>query len=319
MSLKKIINKVMLQQSLQLKPPVLVDVGASGGLPKEWDYIAPYSISIAFDADTREFSCSETFSNRYKKQFLLNRLVTGESKDEVAFYLTESPYCSSTLQPDNLSLEPWTFRGLFTVNELIKMPSINLWDAIKSCGCNYIDWYKTDTQGTDLRLFLSIPEDVTLNSTVIEFEPGIIDAYVGEDKLYDVMAHMDRKPFWISRMYIAGSQRVDKQDLASIPKLYQKYWDCFFKTAPGWCEITYINKFKDDNLGVREYLLGWVFTTLNYEHGFAMSLARIAKEKFGDLIFDDLYAYSKKSLPTYKGFLHVLKKEFSRLLNFKTS
>jgi hypothetical protein len=71
-------------------------------------------------------------------------------------------------------------------------------------------------------------------------------------------------------------------------------------------------------LGVREYLLGWVFSTLNHEHGFAMFLARIAKEKFGDLIFSDLYSYSKKSLPTYKGYLHVLKKEFLRLLDFKS-
>jgi hypothetical protein len=196
MSLTKIIDTVMLHQSLQLKPPVLVDIGASGGLPKRWNYIAPYSISIAFDADTREFSTSESFGGGYKKQFLLNRLVTDEAKDEVGFYLTASPYCSSTLQPDKLALEPWTFRDLFAVNEHINLPAVNLWDAIKSCGFDYIDWYKTDTQGTDLRLFLSIPEEVTLNSTVIEFEPGIIDAYIGEDKLHDVMAYMDKKPFW---------------------------------------------------------------------------------------------------------------------------
>ena len=52
----------MAHPDLISRPPILVDVGASAGLPVDWELIAPYSICIAFDADTRDFSISESES-----------------------------------------------------------------------------------------------------------------------------------------------------------------------------------------------------------------------------------------------------------------
>ena len=44
------------------------------------------------------------------------------------------------------------------------------------------DWFKTDSQGTDLRLFKSIGETLIPKIIVAEFEPGFINSYLGEDK-----------------------------------------------------------------------------------------------------------------------------------------
>ena len=48
---------------------------------------------------------------------------------------------------------------------------------------------------------------------VADFEPGIIDAYVGEDKLHHLMAYMEHEPFWIHSMNIKGPKRILKEDI----------------------------------------------------------------------------------------------------------
>ena len=55
----KIIQAVLSSSHFENKPPVLIDIGASGEINKKWRPIAPYSICIAFDADDREFNVSE--------------------------------------------------------------------------------------------------------------------------------------------------------------------------------------------------------------------------------------------------------------------
>lgn len=103
--MKKIINKVLSHPSLVQKPPVLLDIGASGTIHEKWKTIAPYSICVAFDADSREFSIEQTTNSSFKELFLVNRIVAVESNDAMDFWLTKSPYCSSTLPPNNKALK----------------------------------------------------------------------------------------------------------------------------------------------------------------------------------------------------------------------
>jgi len=312
--MKSLVKKVMEHQDVAAQPPVLVDVGASGSLPDKWRTIAPYSICIAFDADTRDFDVKESTSSGYKKLFSLNRLVAAESSPLVDFYLTASPYCSSSLKPDNQSLTPWAFRHLFDLKEQIKMPSVSLSSALSSCGVNYIDWYKTDTQGTDLRIFDALPDKIKNHITVADFEPGVIDAYCGEDKLYSLMSYMDKRPFWVTSMNVKGSQWISEDDLTVLGKLQKLKIGCFLKTAPGWCEISYINKLNSPDVKKRDYLLGWVFATIQKEHGFALFLANSGLAKYDDPLFEQLCTSSKQSLKSVSGYFSFAQAAFFKLL-----
>ena len=53
---KLLIKRILELQELQEKPPVVIDIGASGYIHSEWEDIAEYCICIAFDADDRELS-----------------------------------------------------------------------------------------------------------------------------------------------------------------------------------------------------------------------------------------------------------------------
>jgi hypothetical protein len=304
----------MLHSAIKSQPPVLIDIGASGELPQLWKLLAPYSICVAFDADTRDFVVSELDNGAWHKKYSFNRLVAPEKSAGMDFYLTKSPHCSSTLQPDCIALKPWAFHPLFDVKEVVKLPAIDLQSALSEIDINYIDWYKTDSQGTDLRIFDSLPVSIVREMIIAEFEPGIIDAYKGEDKLHQLMAHMDQLPFWVSHMQIKGSQRIHKSDLFSLNYLQKIYIQSFLKTAPGWCEISYINTIDDINASCRQYLLAWIFATLKGEHGFGLHIARNGFLKFQDPIFTYLKNQSHKKLSSPLNFITLASRAWRKLI-----
>ena len=271
--MKAIINDVMEHPEIQKKYPVLIDIGASGTIHEKWESLAKYSICIAFDADSRDFEICESEDKGWRKLYSMNRLVASEAAEEMDFYLTHSPHCSSSLAPDQKALEPWAFSPLFEVDKVVKLPAVDLDSVLEKIGITYIDWYKTDSQGTDLRIFDALPKSIIRKIISADFEPGIIDAYMGEDKLHQLMAYMDKQPFWVSHMEVKGSQRIDQDDLHNLNYLKRRFISSFLKTAPGWCEISYINKLSDKEMTCREYLLGWVFATMKEEHGFAIQAA----------------------------------------------
>jgi hypothetical protein len=302
--MKKLIHRILRHKILQEKPPVLIDIGASGNIHAAWKTIARYSICIAFDADTRDFEVSETTGLGYSKLYTINRVVTAETQNETDFYLTHSPHCSSGLEPDAQRLIPWAFRNLFTIENKVKLPSITLEQALSRCGVDYVDWYKSDSQGTDLRLFNSLPLEIRNNIIAAEFEPGILDSYKNEDKLFSLMLYMDALPFWVADMQLKGSQRINENDLVRLSKYKQRFLRFFLRTPPGWCEIAYLNELQTAP-SERDLLLGWVISTIKQEHGFAMNLARQGIVFTTNDLFKAMYQSSAASIGCIKSYFKL--------------
>jgi FkbM family methyltransferase len=287
MELNSLIEKVLTTKELTEKPPVLLDIGASGEIHPEWRLIAKHSVCVAFDADSRDFNSSETNSG-YKKIHLINAIVSNKTSKTTEFYLTSSPHCSSSLYPINSKLESWSFSDLFKVEKTIELNNVSLAEVLKEKNINYIDWFKTDSQGTDLRLFNSLSDDLQKNAIIAQFEPGIIDAYKGEDKFHSVLAYMDTMPYWASEINIMGSKRISKNTLEK----YKLKADTAFNipNSSCWGEITYFNSFDHKNSD-RDILLAWVFATVKQQHGFALDVLNL-KNTINKTLIDELIAYS---------------------------
>ena len=129
------------------------------------------------------------------------------------------------------------------------------------------------------------------------------------------MAYMDTKPFWVTNMEIIGSNRISQTDLSSLNFFQKRAIGSFLKTAPGWCEITYINTLNSDDLSIRQYLLAWLFSTINEEHGFGLFVARKGFEKYKDPIF--LLLQKKSYRKISHGYLKFMKKVLIRLMPLK--
>ena len=184
--------------------------------------------------------------------------------------------------------------------------SRSLQSVFAELGIGKIDWFKTDSQGTDLRLFQSLGGDTIRRVIMAEFEPGIIDSYEGEDKLCSLMAFMNCQPFWMSDLVIKGTQRISRHTFENkFNPIERRLLGQLMKTAPGWGEVTYMNSFSSsaDYLNTRDYLLGWIIAVLENHYGFALELALLGAERFHDPIFDDMQKHT----------LRCIKWEYSKL------
>jgi hypothetical protein len=214
---------------------------------------------------------------------------------EAEFHLTRSPYCSSRLRPDAAALGHWSFARLFDVERTVRVPCVGLPKALQDAGVTRVDWFKSDSQGTDLRLFQSLGEALCLRVLAVEFEPGIIDAYEGEDKLSTVLAAMDRPEFWLCDLDVRGTLRMSPEVAAILEEGRTGLLSTVLRSAPGWGEMTYLNTFHGSGpFSTRDWLLGWVIASTRQQHGFALDLARRAGTATADPMFAELGRESER-------------------------
>ena len=183
-----LIDEVLARPELVERPPVLVDVGASGEIHRDWAKLAPYALCIAFEPDARELGWVEKQGLGYRRLVVYRAVLTDRETESAEFHLTRSPYCSSTLRPLGDRLAPWSFHALFEVTETTLLSAVTLARVLAEQKVERVDWFKTDSQGTDLRLFRSLGEERLVRVLAAQFEPGILAAYEHEDTvLIDTM------------------------------------------------------------------------------------------------------------------------------------
>lgn len=292
MSLFDLFPGLLQHQCFAEKPLVFIDVGASGALRTVWSPFAPYSICIAFEPDDRDFLLEQIDNSPWMQLHCVNRIVS-DSDATSQFYLTSNPHCSSTLPPNTTSLAKWNFSDLFNVEQIVHLPATSISTVLSKLGIDYLDWFKTDSQGTDLRIWRNIKHEIRHLAFAAEFEPGILDAYQGEDKLHSVMAMMDEQGWWMAEMKVMGDIRISREtraqaglsDLSSIP------------ISPGWAEVTYLRDLPiDGSCTIRDYLAAWMISVSLGQVGNALEIANTARNYGFDDPFTSIFDSTKKSI-----------------------
>jgi hypothetical protein len=284
-----LIDDILTSDAFAADPPVLLDVGASGAIHPVWKPFARHAVCLVFDADDREMGYVVREGTGFRKLIVCNRVVTDTDAASVPFHLTRSPYCSSSLHPDTAALADWEFHRLFAVESTRDLPAITLRKVLADNRLARVDWFKTDSQGTDLRIFTSLGDELIQRVLVAEFEPGILDSYQGEDKLHRVMAAMDAAGFWMAAATVRGVPRISR-DLAAgrFGALTHKALH-LLDPAPGWAEVTYLPRLArlTDR---RDLLLAWVFAHVLRQDGFALALAADGCKRHDDALFRRMLA-----------------------------
>ncbi len=293
----ELVDRILSLPEFEAEPPVLVEVGASGGTHRAWKALAQYSVCIAFDPDSRDMDAVHAQAGRYRRLHVFPAAAVPDDASEAEFYLTRSPPCSSLLRPDAAALGDWDFARLFDVERTVRVPCIPLGQALQKAGQGRVDWFKTDSQGIDLRLFRSLDESIRRRVLAVEFEPGIIDAYEGEDKMAAVLAEMDHADFWMSDLDIRGTLRISPDDAMRLTGEAPGRLAGVLPRSPGWGEMTYLNTFRGTGpFSRRDWLLGLAIALVKEQYGFALDLARRGRRAAGDPLFDELAAGTERTI-----------------------
>jgi FkbM family methyltransferase len=276
-----------LLRELDLRP-VLIDIGASGQPPPIWRDIAPQSIYIGFDPDLREIH--EDRTSGFQRSVIINEAVT-EKKDagEVSFYLTRSPFCSTTLAPNPEATSHWLERDLFAVEAQATVRATTIDAVLRRLELSSLDWVKLDTQGTDLRLINSISQDTLSRVMAIDTEPGLTDIYRCEDMFVNVHQDLTANGFWLSAMHTGGLVRMRRSTLDVVrrvePKVDDDYIRRSVRTSPAYFEARYLRTLEwmaEKSLSEREYQLLWIFALTDDQFGFALDVSVEFERIFGE-------------------------------------
>ena len=294
-----LLERIFSEPELREHPPVLVDVGAAGGVHPAWRQIARYSIGVGFEPDARERGSLAAAQRDFRQWIFCPGLVAPSlaAEKSLPFHLTRAPQCSSVLPPQPLA--EWVFADLFAVVETRRFPAVTLTEALTGQQLDRIDWLKCDTQGLDLKLYSSLPESWRLRLLVAEFEPGFIDAYAGEDQVADVLLAMRAEPFWLSGFQVMHTPRGRRDLLAKDFSPRGLKWLRRLATpAPGWANLCFHRDVarRPETLDRRAWLLAWVFATINRHFGQALTVAREGERRFGGELFARLASASLSHL-----------------------
>jgi FkbM family methyltransferase len=279
---RKLASEILRQSGVT---PVLVDVGASGGVPAIWKAIAQESIYVGFDPDLREMQTMK--DGAFRKSFILNEAVGGSdiSDGVVSFFLTASPFCSSTLTPDHTSLSEYAFSSLFDVVSQTTAKATTLERVLDQLAIPAAHWVKIDSQGSDLRILKGIGSRLS-RVLAADLEPGLIDAYRGEDLFVDVHRDMLRNGFWLSNLKVCGAVRMRRRTVSMLEEqgLNPISLQVGCRRSPGWCEIRYLRTLDgllENGCNQDEYILLWLFAMIDEQPGFALDVAIEYERRFG--------------------------------------
>jgi hypothetical protein len=271
--------------------PVLCDIGASGAPPEIWAPIAERSTYVGFDPDEREFGAKD--DSPFRRTEIIRKAVTADETVMLRFHLTSNPFCSSTLRPDGPALGDYLFANYFEVNRDVEVPATTLNAALASLGLSSVDWFKTDSQGTDLRLFTSLDPAIRERTLAVDVEPGLIDAYCGEDLFADTHTEMRRQGFWLSRLRVHGAVRMKRATLSLLAAhgLDERTASSRIRPSPGWCEARYLRTVSSlvaRGDVQREFVLLWAFALLDDQLGYAFEVSQVQRSRFGAVRLADM-------------------------------
>ena len=274
-----LITKILQASNLS---PVLVDIGASGDPPHVWQPLGKQATYIGFDPDEREIH--DVADGIFGRSVIINKAVTDKIDEEtVKFYLTKSPYCSSTLKPNQATLNHYLYADLFNVEREVEVQATTLNHIAEQFTLDRIDWIKLDSQGVDLRLLDSINDTLFNQVMAVDIEPGLIPFYEDENLFTDLHSYLTDKGFWLSDMKVKGSARMQVKNLKALQpdSLKQQDFERRMKHTPGWVEARYLRNL--NHITTRdEHLILWAFALLDQQIGFALDVALQMKAQLGD-------------------------------------
>ncbi|ELR97153.1 FkbM family methyltransferase [Gloeocapsa sp. PCC 73106] len=271
---------------------ILVDIGASGNPPQIWSAIAPLSYYVGFDPDSRELN--EENSDNFRKFVMIKKIVTDDFSEQVNFFLTSYPYCSSMLKPDFEHCRHYSFTETFEVIDQTEFPATRLDTVIQELEIQAIDWLKLDSQGKDLDLFLSINPAIRARILAIDIEPGIVPFYEGENTFDETHKALVEEGFWLADIKLQndGFPRIN-QSTRKVLADKQLNFD-LLPVSPTALEARYFRTIEHLQLvgaDLPDYVNLWAFALLDNKLGFALDVAvhivdSYPSDSTGNLILD---------------------------------
>lgn len=180
-------------------PAVFADVGARGGLGRKWRWMHRLGLitPVLFEPDPEEAA-----NLRLLPGAIVVEAALGSRTGEQLLHITKAPGCSSLLEPDPATLQPFGRASDLEITRRIPISVYRL-DALVA-RFPEPDFLKIDVQGFELEVLQGAGELLS-HVLCIELETQLIPVYKGQPLFHDIYAFLRQAGFGLAAFKPLGT------------------------------------------------------------------------------------------------------------------
>jgi hypothetical protein len=274
-------------EALQGLNPVLMEVGASERPAEHWDTIAPWSSYLGIGAAAPSASARD--AARYAKVTFCRAMVSPDGETVCSrFYEAADPIYSSLQRIDSQVIADHCSLRDVRVIKSSTAETIALRTLLDREAISRVDWFKTNLNGIDSRLYESLPDKVRESLLAVDTVLDFLPLYIDQDNTLAHHQEFLRQGFWLSsmltcggvRMHIDSAQELERRGVADPIALVTRR----HRIAPGWSFARYfrtVQHMETQSCSSRDYVVLWCFALLDRQFGFCADLAMSYRKRFG--------------------------------------
>lgn len=208
----KFAQSAFFKEFAKLSPIKLVDIGARGGAPANWNPVFDNLKVFCFEPDKKE---CEKLNKETNENHTFFPYALFNKDEEIDFNMTKKPDCSSIYKPNRKFLERFPNSHLFDVEKIIKVKCATLDNVLKDNRIHDIDFIKVDTQGSELQVLEGAKETLQESVLGVEVEIEFSPQYENQPFFSEVDQYLRKLGFSLFDIRLVRLKRINSKHLYS--------------------------------------------------------------------------------------------------------
>ena len=176
-------------ESYETNPLLLVDVGARGGLKRDWQAARPHLRVVGFEPEQREFEKLAQKSPGDNSTRILN-VALHSAEGPLRFHVARDRGLSSIFEPNRRFLDAFPDSARFDTTDTQQVAADTLDNVLRAHGIADADFIKVDTQGSELFVLRGAAATLASSMVGVEVEVEFTPIYTGQPLFADVDSFM---------------------------------------------------------------------------------------------------------------------------------
>jgi FkbM family methyltransferase len=172
------------------RPISLVDVGARGGLKRNWAAATRHLRVLGFEPDRREYDRLVEHARTASTPGEYFNVALHNQRGSVPLYIARDRGLSSVFEPDRAFLDTFPEAGRFDTDDVQHVEVDTLDNQLRERRIDDIDFIKADTQGSELFVLQGAAHALASSGVGVEVEVEFTPIYKGQPLFADVDTYM---------------------------------------------------------------------------------------------------------------------------------
>ena len=174
----------------QRHPLVLVDVGARGGLKRNWSAAERHLRLLGFEPDQREFSRLVESARGQEKTKAYFHIALHNRRGPISLHVAQDRGLSSIFEPNRAFLDTFPEPERFNITDVQQVDADYLDNQLRAHNISDIDFIKADTQGSELFVLKGAREALAGSAVGVEVEVEFTPIYKDQPLFAEVDTYM---------------------------------------------------------------------------------------------------------------------------------